>query len=244
MSPAPHAGRTYADQRLPMELNRVERRALFLASALVAVGAAARVGLGPGEATFAWRPRTGPSPSLDSTQARVDREVARAARIATPLAPGERIDPNLAPTEELQRLPGIGPRKAAAIIDSRRADPFRSVDDLMRVRGLGPATVERLRPYLDLRQRVVEALPPRGSTAMRPGAGDGSSHAGPTDRVDLNRATVADLVRLPGLGPKRAAAIVENRERVGPFRSVDEVTRVPGIGPAILERLRPRLSVR
>ena len=70
---------------------------------------------------------------------------ARPARAddATPL------DVNLASAAQLERLPGVGPALAARIVDVRaREGPFGSVDDLRRVRGVGVATLERLRPRL------------------------------------------------------------------------------------------------
>ena len=61
--------------------------------------------------------------------------------------------------------------------------------------------------------------------------------------IDLNTAGVADLGRLPGIGQTRAQAIVEYRQEHGPFETVDELTRVSGIGPGILEQLRPYVTV-
>jgi competence protein ComEA len=58
-------------------------------------------------------------------------------------------------------------------------------------------------------------------------------------RVILNAATTAELETLPGIGPARARAIVELRERLGRFRRVEELLRVKGIGPRSLSRLRP-----
>ncbi len=56
--------------------------------------------------------------------------------------------------------------------------------------------------------------------------------------IDLNAADVYDLQRLPGIGEKRAQAIAAYREEHGPFRSVDELVNVPGIGEGILAGLR------
>lgn len=62
---------------------------------------------------------------------------------------GEPIDVNAADTRRLEELPGVGPATAAAIVADREASgPFASVDDLERVRGIGPATLERLRPWV------------------------------------------------------------------------------------------------
>lgn len=61
--------------------------------------------------------------------------------------------------------------------------------------------------------------------------------------LDLNCARAATLESLPGIGPARARAIVEARG-IRPFRRVEDLTRVPGIGPKTLARLRSTLSVR
>lgn len=60
-----------------------------------------------------------------------------------------------------------------------------------------------------------------------------------TGPVDVNRASADVLERLPRIGPALARRIVDDREANGPFRSVDELDRVRGIGPATLESLRP-----
>jgi competence protein ComEA len=65
---------------------------------------------------------------------------------------------------------------------------------------------------------------------------------GPGDRIDLNRAGVAELMRLPGVGEKRAQAIVAARSRQ-PFRKPEDVLAVKGIGPAWLARVRANILV-
>lgn len=62
-----------------------------------------------------------------------------------PLGDGETLDLNHSSSDELQRIPGIGPALAARIIAAR---PFSSVDDLRRVSGIGPSSLERFRPHL------------------------------------------------------------------------------------------------
>jgi competence protein ComEA len=61
--------------------------------------------------------------------------------------------------------------------------------------------------------------------------------------VDLNRASAAELARLPGVGPVLAERIVEVRASAGPFASVDELQRVAGFGRWKLERMRTLVVV-
>lgn len=60
--------------------------------------------------------------------------------------------------------------------------------------------------------------------------------------IDLNKAGVSDLERLPGIGTTRAQTIVEHRREHGAFASVDDLLGVDGIGPAILEQVRPYVT--
>jgi competence protein ComEA len=59
---------------------------------------------------------------------------------------GHRIDINSASVSELATLPGIGEAKAKAIVEYRAADPFKTVDDLKKVKGIGEKTLDALRP--------------------------------------------------------------------------------------------------
>jgi len=67
--------------------------------------------------------------------------------------------------------------------------------------------------------------------------------AGLVGPVNVNRATAADLVDLPGVGPATSTAIITERQRNGPFLSVDDLERVPGIGPAKLASIRDLVTV-
>ncbi|NOY44729.1 MAG: helix-hairpin-helix domain-containing protein [Deltaproteobacteria bacterium] len=64
-----------------------------------------------------------------------------------------------------------------------------------------------------------------------------------TERIDLNTASVEQLMGLKGVGEVTARAIVDYREQNGPFRSVDDLVRVRGIGEKKLEALRPFVKV-
>ncbi len=61
--------------------------------------------------------------------------------------------------------------------------------------------------------------------------------------VDVNTATEAELVTVPGIGKALAQRIVEFREKNGPFAKIDDLIKVRGIGEKSLQRLRPYLTV-
>ncbi len=61
--------------------------------------------------------------------------------------------------------------------------------------------------------------------------------------LNLNTASFAELLRLPGIGPTLAERIITYRERNGPFRSLEELLHVRGIGPKLLQKLEGRVKL-
>ena len=61
--------------------------------------------------------------------------------------------------------------------------------------------------------------------------------------VNLNTASAAELSDLKGIGQAKAQVIVAYREKNGPFKSVDDLRQVSGIGDKLLEKLRPHVTV-
>jgi len=135
-----------------------------------------------------------------------------------------------------------------------RLPPGSRVADLLEAAGglSGDADVDRVNlagPLTDGTRvygpRVGEAAPPAVATDGSPGASGstGTADRGAKAPLDLNTATAEQLDGPPGVGPSTAAAIVDFRRRKGPFRSVDALLDVPGIGPAKLEQLRKLVRV-
>jgi competence protein ComEA len=65
----------------------------------------------------------------------------------------------------------------------------------------------------------------------------------PGARIDINRANLADLEELPGIGPKKAQAILRFRQQRRLFTTLQELGQVPGIGPRLLSRFLPFVSL-
>jgi competence protein ComEA len=63
-------------------------------------------------------------------------------------------------------------------------------------------------------------------------------------RIDLNSATVEQLITLPGVGQSKAKAIIKYREEVGPFLEVAQLTQVKGIGEKMLNKIESYVQVR
>jgi competence protein ComEA len=158
----------------------------------------------------------------------VERAATDQDRRSRPLGVDEKIDPNRAAEEELDRLPGVGPSTARAIVAARDDGVvFRRPEDLMSVRGVGPGLVSRIRGHVEF------VSPPRDTrTSRRESAA----------RVDINRAGAKELQSLPGVGPAIAERILIRR-RQRRFETVDDLLDVKGVGSATLERLRSRVTV-
>ena len=161
--------------------------------------------------------------------------------------PSLRIDLNSATTAQLMLLPGVGERLAERIAKYRvDKGPFQRVEDLRRVAGIGPATLERLRDWVYVSTNPPLDPPEAGlpltvEPSGRPGAKPrkGTNLAGP---IDVNTADTTQLMQIPGIGPKLSQRIVDARAQ-RPFQTVAELRRVSGIGPKTLEKVRPFVTV-
>lgn len=125
------------------------------------------------------------------------------------------------------------------------ATPARVID---AVTAAGGATSKAALDLVNLARPLVDGeqvfIPRRGQS----GGGAGSAPSGgdapvPQGPVNINSASADRLQTLPGIGPSTATAIIEHRQRNGPFASVDALLDVRGIGPAKLEALRGLVTV-
>lgn len=101
-------------------------------------------------------------------------------------------------------------------------------------------------PLVDGQQLVVRSKP-RPVASAEPEAtaptGSAPSAPGPGAKVNLNQATAADLDQLPGIGSVLAQRIVERRQRLGPFRSVEQLRDEKLVPAPTYERIKDLLTL-
>lgn len=71
----------------------------------------------------------------------------------------------------------------------------------------------------------------------------GASLAQSVAPINVNTADAELLAELPGIGPSRAEAIIKEREANGEFESIDDLTRVSGLGEATVDRMRDQITL-
>jgi competence protein ComEA len=167
-----------------------------------------------------------------------------------------RIDLNEADLAEILQVPGVGPALAERILQYRKDHAgFRDVKELLEIPRIGPSTLARFGPWVcvngdtldtddwqalakEKKARVL-TKPPAPTIAVVSAKTKALAATGP---ININRAPLAELQRLPGIGLRTAQRIIEERSKV-PFQSAQDLRRIPGIGPKKLEQLRPYITV-
>jgi len=181
------------------------------------------------------------------------------------------IDIRTATAEEIELLPGIGPKKAKSILAYRNTKPFDSPEELLNIKGIGAKTYLKMQPMLlpfgtsgagVTDQEKLQALqsPQALTDSVSQPAGkqelDGTGTIPKKEHTDvksvsedtesivhLNTASRQELISLSGIGEKKADAILAYRKEIGKFTSVEQLMDVKGIGPKTLEKNRHRLSL-
>ncbi|XP_076448703.1 endonuclease/exonuclease/phosphatase family domain-containing protein 1-like [Babylonia areolata] len=156
------------------------------------------------------------------------------------------VNINLATEEELMTLPGISRSIAANIVDYRRQiGGFRRVEDLALVSGVGADKMSRIRCDITTGLRTTPGS--RDSSLRGSRGADGESVGERNGRkpplINVNTANIFQLIKIKGVGMSLAENIVIYREKNGPYKSLDDLVKVKGIGAGILSAIRPYLSL-
>ena len=125
----------------------------------------------------------------------------------------KKVNINTAGLEKLVKLPGVGPVKAQAIIEYRdNIGKFESINEITNVKGIGEATLAKLLPYLEI----------IGDSAEQKSFQSLEADKTLTKKININTASLNELTNLPGIGEKKAQAIIKYREEVGDFQTKDD----------------------
>ncbi|MEV5571445.1 ComEA family DNA-binding protein [Spirillospora sp. NPDC052269] len=154
--------------------------------------------------------------------------------------------------------PSGGPQLVVQVIGKVRrpgvltlATGSRVADALNAAGGVRPGTdtgaLNLARKLMDGEQIAVGIHPPAPPPGQGPAPPGGTMPGSPSGTspgapLDLNTATAEQLDQLPGVGPVLARRIIDYRTQHGPFRSVDQLQEVPGIGARRLTDLKPLLN--
>ena len=148
------------------------------------------------------------------------------------------FDPNTATEDDFTRL-GVPKWTIKSILNYRsKGGKFRRKEDFQKIYNLSEEDYARLEPFI--------AIPPPVAYAQPVGypATTGFASKKPASRlVDINRAEVEAWMTLPGIGEKRARQLVNYREKLGGFLSVDQVAQMYNLPDSVFQSIRPLLTL-
>ncbi len=150
------------------------------------------------------------------------------------------FDPNTATETDLQRL-GLPDRTVKSMLNYRsKGGKFRKKEDLEKIYTLDDEDFARIAPFATFSESVAIA------DASRPvvyagGFGAASKKTSASGPVDINRADLEAWMTLAGIGETRARQLVNYREKLGGFLSVEQVGEMHGLPDSVFQRIRPNL---
>lgn len=160
---------------------------------------------------------------------------------------GQNEQQKLANTPEKIIVDVKGQVRAPGVYPSSEGE--RVIDVINRAGGLTENADESQVNFAEhVQDAMVIYIPAKGeagatAAGTTPGNFTGAVSGGNQAKINLNKADETDLQTLPGVGPAKAAAIVEYRETNGPFKSIDDLKNISGIGDKTFDKLKDQIDV-
>lgn len=156
----------------------------------------------------------------------IQYEVTEPSATTTTTAPSLKVDLNSATVDDLMQIDGIGEKTAQKIIQYRTTiGKYTFIEQLLDVEGVGEKKLDSWRAYL-----FVETTATVTTTTM-------------SEIINLNTATVQDLMRIDGIGEKTAQKIIDYRESIGGFTSLEQLMEIEGVGEKKFNAWRKYLTI-
>ncbi len=135
------------------------------------------------------------------------------------------FDPNTVELKDLEAM-GIRPSIARGIVNSRKSGfIYRNKEDLLKIYAMDEVTFEKLKPFIKLEKQKVETKSlKKGSETI-------------IDPVDINRATVESLSRLPGIGKYYSRLILNWRDKLGGFHRIEQIASTYHLPDSIFSKI-------
>uniref|UniRef100_UPI00398F62D8 endonuclease/exonuclease/phosphatase family domain-containing protein 1 isoform X3 n=1 Tax=Pristiophorus japonicus TaxID=55135 RepID=UPI00398F62D8 len=171
-----------------------------------------------------------------------NRKFSAACNFSNILVNQERLNINTATEEELMTLPGVNRMVAQNIVEYRECiGGFKKVEDLALVSGIGAAKLEQVKLEICVASSKSVGSAQHSPTSMR--KDPYSETPSSTRRININAATMAQLMSVRGISDKIARGIVSYRKERGPFETVDDLLKVTSFSSSLLDKIRPRVVV-
>jgi competence protein ComEA len=144
------------------------------------------------------------------------------------------FDPNTINSDEWKRL-GLRDKTINTILNFiSKGGKFRQPDDIKKIWGLHEDEIQRLMPYV----RIASINPPAENSKQLP-VFTKYDQKKSVEIVDINLADTTALIRLPGIGPKLSNRIINFRDKLGGFYTIEQVSETFGLADSVFQKIKP-----
>ncbi|XP_014253452.1 endonuclease/exonuclease/phosphatase family domain-containing protein 1-like isoform X1 [Cimex lectularius] len=155
------------------------------------------------------------------------------------------LNVNVASEEELMTLPGVTRAIAKNIVEYRAViGRFNKVEDLALVSGIGADRLDNIRPEICVTKRKMHSCTSSRTQSIDSLMSSEVSPQNPKTPLDVNTASIFQLMGIRGINQELAASIIDYRERRGDFFTLDDLLKVKGMNHVRLGSLRAKLTVK